>query len=259
MLYTAFFGGVVVLASVLMAIAGLVVVRHWIPLPVRERHTAAIGTIYAAVYVLFSLSAGFSLFSVWQQFQTARQTTEAEASSVETIYRLGEGLPEPGRGQVQQLAESYARDVVEVEWPLLERARSSPRADTLLDELRQGVQEVEPTTDAQGALRTEALAELAELEEDRVLRLVLVTEGLPYILWVVLVVGGILTVAFPYLFGIDAAWLHAATVGGLTVLVALVLYVIGVLDYPFGSDVGVQPEAFEVVLRAIGGGNGGGP
>lgn len=258
MLSTAFFGGVVILGSVLTAIAGLVVARRRIPLYVRERHTVAIGTIYAAVYVMFGLSAGFSLFSVWQQYQTARQTTEAEASRVETIYRLGGGLPEPGRGQVQQLAESYARAVVE-EWPLLDRAQSSPRAETLLDELRRGVQEVEPATDAQGALRTQALAELAELEEDRVLRLVLVREGLPYILWVLLVVGGILTVAFPYLLGIDAAWLHAVTVGGLTVLVALILHVIGVLDYPFGISVGVKPEAFEVVLRAIGGGNGGGP
>ena len=258
MLSTAFFGGVVILASVLTAIVGLVVARRRIPLSVRERHTAAIGTIYAAVYVLFGLSAGFSLFSVWQQFHTARQTTEHEASRVETIYRLGGGFPEPERGQVQQLAESYARAVVVEEWPLLEQGQSSPHAETLLDELRRGVQEIEPATNAQGALLTQALAELSELEEDRVLRLVLVREGLPYILWVVLGVGGILTVAFPYLFGIDAAWLHAATVGGLTVLVALILCVIGILDYPFGSGVGVQPESFEVVLRAIGG-NGGGP
>jgi len=197
LLSTVFFGGVVVLASVLTAIAGLVVARRLIPLPVRERHTAATGTIYAAVYVMFGLSAGFYLFSVWQQFHTARQTTEAEAASVETIYRLAEGLPEPERGRAQQLAESYGRAVVEEEWPLLERGQSSPRAETLLDELRRGVQEVEPATDAQGALHKEALAELDELEEDRVLRLVLVREGLPYILWVVFVVGGALTVAFP--------------------------------------------------------------
>jgi hypothetical protein len=208
---------------------------------------------------MFGLSAGFSLFSVWQQFNAARQTAEAEASSVETIYRLAEGFPEPERGRVRQLAESYGRDVVEEEWPLLERGRTSPRAERLLDELRRDVQEAEPATDAQGALRTEALAELDELEEDRVLRLVLVREGLPYILWVVLLVGGTLTVAFPYLFGIDAAWLHAATVVGLTVLVALILYVIGVLDYPFGGGVGVQPYPFEEVLRAIGGTGGGGP
>jgi hypothetical protein len=256
-LSTVFFGGVVVAASVLAAMAGLVVARRLIPLPVRERHTAATGTIYAAVYVMFGLSAGFSLFSVWQQFNTARQTTEA--ASVEQIDRLAEGFPEPGRGRVQQLDESYLREVVEVEWPLMEQGRSSPRAGTLLDDLRRGVQGVEPRTDAQDALRTQALAELDEVEEGRVLRLVLVREGLPSILWVVLVVGGALTIAFPFLFGIDAAWLHAATVAGLTVLVSLILYVIGVLDYPFGGGVGVQPYPFEEVLRAIGGNGGGGP
>jgi hypothetical protein len=240
--------------------AGLVVARRLIPLPVRERHTAATGTIYAAVYVMFGLSAGFSLFSVWQQFNTARQTVEDEAANVEQIHQLAGGFPEPGRGRVQRSAESYAREVVEEEWPLLERQRSSPRAGALLDDLRRGVQGFEPRTDAQGALRTQALAELDELEEGRVLRLVLVRQGLPSILWVVLVVGGALTIAFPFLFGIDAAWLHAATVAGLTVLVSLILYVIGVLDYPFGSGVRVHPYAFEVVLRAIGGnGGGGGP
>jgi hypothetical protein len=177
LLSTAFFGGAVVLASVLAAMAGLAVARRLIPLPVRERHTAATGTIYAAVYVMFGLSAGFSLFSVWQQFNAARQTTEAEAASVEAIHRLAEGFPEPGQGRGQQLAGSYGRDVVEKEWSLLERGRSSPRAETLLDELRRGVQGIEPRTEAQGALRAEALAELDELEEGRVLRLVLVREG----------------------------------------------------------------------------------
>lgn len=90
-LSTAFFGGAVVLA----AIAGLLLARRLIPLPVRERHTTATGTIYAAVYVMFGLSVGFSLFSVWQQFDTARQTANREAASLETLYRLAGSFPEP--------------------------------------------------------------------------------------------------------------------------------------------------------------------
>jgi hypothetical protein len=43
---------------------------------------------------------------------------------------------------------------------------------------------------------------------------------------------------------------------GLTILISLILYAIGVLDYPFNSGVRVQPDAFEDVLRAIEG-NGG--
>ncbi len=258
MLSTAFFGGAVVLASVLAALAGLVLARRLIPLPVRERHTTATGTIYAAVYVMFGLSVGFSLFSVSQQFDRARQTTDREATGVETLYRLAGSFPEPERGRVQGLAVSYARAVIEEEWPLLERGRSSPRAGAVLDELRRGVQEAAPRTDAQGALHAEALSELDELEEDRAFRLVTASEGISYIVWVVLVVGGTITIAFTYLFGIDDAWLHAVAVAGLTVLVSLILHVVGVLDYPFNSGVRVQPDAFEVVLRTIEG-NGEGP
>lgn len=68
----ALFGGAVVLASVLAAIAGLILARRLIPLDVRERHTTATGTIYAALYVMFGLSVGVSLFSVWQQYDAAR-------------------------------------------------------------------------------------------------------------------------------------------------------------------------------------------
>lgn len=65
-----------------------------------------------------------------------------------------------------------------------------------------------------------------------------------------------LTIAFTYLFGMETAWLHAVAVAGLTILVSLIIHAIGVLDYPFNSGVRVQPDAFEQVLREIGG-NGG--
>lgn len=80
-----------------------------------------------------------------------------------------------------------------------------------------------------------------------------INEGIPYTVWVVLVTGGMLTVAFTYLFGMERLWLHAVAVAGLAILVSLILHVIGVLDYPFNSGVRIQPDAFERVLREIGG------
>jgi len=95
------------------------------------------------------------------------------------------------------------------------------------------------------------LQEMDELEENRALRLLAAREGIRSILWVVLVVGGTLTIAFTYLFGMERAWLHAVAVAGLTTAVCLILYVIAILDYPFNSGVSVQPDAFELVLRVI--------
>jgi hypothetical protein len=114
------------------------------------------------------------------------------------------------------------------------------------------VEDLNPHTDAQDALYSASLAEMDELEENRALRLLAAREGIPSILWFVLVVGGTLTIAFTYLFGIERAWLHAVAVAGLTIAICLILYVIAVLDYPFNSGVSVQPDAFELVLRVIG-------
>jgi hypothetical protein len=202
---------------------------------------------------MIGVSVGFSLFLVWQQFNTARQIAQNEAASVERLYSLAQRVPQPERDRVQQQEVSYARGVVEEEWPSMRRGVASQHVGRLLEELRRAVQEFEPpTAAAQDALYAEALAELDELEESRQYRLLAVREGIPYILWVVLVVGGVLTISFTYLFGMESVRLHAVAVAGLTVLVALILHVIGVLDYPFDSGVQVQPTAFEQVLREVG-------
>jgi hypothetical protein len=254
-LTTSFYGFLIVLASVVTAVAGLMVAQRLIPLPLRERNNTATGTIYAALYVMFGVSVGFALFLTWQQYNTARQIAKNEAVAVEQVYRLADRLPEPDRTRVQDLAVSYTRGVVMEEWPSMKQGQESPRAETHLEELRRNVQDFQPRTDAQSDLYSESLAEIDELESNRELRLLAVNEGIPYIVWLVLVVGGVLTVAFTYLFGIEPDWLHAVAVAGLAILVSLVLHVIGVLDYPFNSGVQVQPDAFEQVLREIGGNN----
>jgi hypothetical protein len=70
-------------------------------------------------------------------------------------------------------------------------------------------------------------------------------------MWVVLV-GGVITVAFTYLFGLETLWLHALAVAALTVVVTLIFYTTAVLDYPFNGDLRVEPDAFELVLDRIG-------
>ena len=85
MLSTIIYGLLIILASVATAVVGLMVAQRLIPLSVRQRHNATTGTIYAALYVMFGVSVGFSLFLVWQQFNTARQVTQNEAASVERL------------------------------------------------------------------------------------------------------------------------------------------------------------------------------
>ncbi len=62
---TALIGVVVVLLAVLLAVAGLTLVQRLVPLPLRQSHNDATGTIFSALYVMLGVSLGFSLFLVW--------------------------------------------------------------------------------------------------------------------------------------------------------------------------------------------------
>ena len=83
------------------------------------------------------------------------------------------------------------------------------------------------------------------------LRMLETKEGLPAILWVVLISGGVITVTFPYLFGLKSNWAHALMVAALTLVISGILFTIGSFEYPFAGQAKIQPDAFEEVLRSF--------
>ncbi len=72
-------------------------------------------------------------------------------------------------------------------------------------------------------------------------------EGIPAVLWAVLVLGGTITIGFTYLFGLENTWSHRLMVAAVAGLIALALFAIGSLEYPFSGGTRIGPEAFELV------------
>jgi hypothetical protein len=248
---TAFYGLLVVLLAVTLAVAGLLLVQRLVPLSVRESHNAGIGIIYAALYVMFGVMVGFSAYLVLNKYTTSQNTAKSEASNVEELYWLAEQFPEPEQGRIQELAVSYTRVVVDEEWPLMKQGQTSANAEATVDTLRRSIEDFEPSTDTERAVFTQALERVHDLDEAREVRLLNVSEGLPPILWIVLVSLGIDTILFSYFVGMKSAWLHACAVAALKGGIALIIFTIVVLDHPFGGDLRLGPDAFELVLQTI--------
>ena len=176
---------------------------------------------------------------------------ETEANELAGVYFLADRFPEPDRERVQELAGSYARTVVEEEWPLMERGETSERASSLLRELRFSLQNVDVNTGAAQVLYDQGLTRVHEVSDARRLRLLEVNQGLPVVLWVVLIGGGVVTVCFTYLFGLKNNWAHVLMVAALTLVICGILFTIATLEYPFAGQAEVRPYAFEEVLRSF--------
>jgi hypothetical protein len=239
----------VIVLPVLLAVGGLLLVQRLVPPGLRREHNDVAGFIYAVVGVIYAVLLAFVVIVVWQQLEATRNAAEDEANELAGVYFLANSFPEPERSKVQDLARSYGRTVVEEEWPLMAEGKASPRAWVLLDELRLTVQAMDPHTEAEQVLYDQGLTRIHELSDARRIRLLDASEGIPPVLWVALVAGGVVTVAFTYLFGLKSNWAHALMVAALALVVAVMLFTIVSLDHPFAGAAQIPPDAFEAVLH----------
>jgi hypothetical protein len=249
-----FWAIVIVLGAVLLSLAGEALVQRVVPLKIREADNAVTGVIYEALLVFFGLMVGFALFIVWTEYREAESTVAREADTVADLYQLAEYFPESERDRIQDLTRSYAKVVVAEEWPLLGQGRASrqsPHAKALAEQLVSTVQGFEPTTNAEQARYSEALVLVQTLDDERAERVVESHQGVPHLVWVVLILGWVLTMSFTFFFGMESSGLHKLYTTALAVLAALTLYVIFRMEFPFTGPAQVTPAAFESALHEM--------
>jgi uncharacterized protein DUF4239 len=252
-LATALYIILTVFVPVLVAVAGLVLVQRLVPPERREGQNNVAGFIYAVLGVAYAVLLAFVVIAVWQDYEAAQTNVESEAHELAGVYFLASQLPEPERTDVQELVRMYMRVVEEEEWPMMEQGQESTRAASLLRQLTLKLLEFDPHTEGGQVLYESGLTQLHAAADARRSRLLEVREGIPDLLWVVLVVGGVITVSFTYLFGLRSNLAHALMVAALTLLICSILFTIGEFNNPFSGVVEIQPEAFKEALSSFGG------
>jgi Protein of unknown function (DUF4239) len=247
------FGVLVVFAVCLVALAGLELVQRLVPSEKRQEHNDVAGFLYAVVGVVYAVLLALLVIAVWEQYQKANETVESEANAVAEIAWLARRMPEPEHHQLQEDARAYAQEVVDEEWPRMEQGlegvQSFPEGWDLIDDMRATLQEVEPSTAAEQDYHAQGIDQIQRLYDARRMRFVAAQEGIPGILWAVLVFGAVVAVGFTYLFGLRNSWAHRLMVMSLTAVIVLVLFTIGVMEHPFSGGASLEPEAFELILE----------
>jgi hypothetical protein len=229
------------------AYLGLTLVRRWIDVETLERHNDVAGFIIAVVGVVYGVLLALVVIAVWEQFQDARSIADREASVALTIYRdtglLGaEGAP------VRVALRAYARAVVSDEWQAMEAGEDSERVDAALAHVWSAVAAIEPSTRREPVIEN-ILDDLDELAAHRAERLFASSDALPTVFWAGIIVGGVITVGFTFIFGVRNRRIHAVMVLALATLVGVVLLMILVVDMPFTGDVGIEPDAMVATIR----------
>jgi hypothetical protein len=255
---------VVMLPAAVLSLGGLYLFRRAISYTAVKPYNDVIGFAHGIVGVVYAVLLGFTIIVSWEQYETADRNVGEEASAIADLYNDNKllvatfqqenGIPQkdlPPSGQalneMHWALSDYVSAVVDSEWDAMAKGKEDGRA-------RNGYAYIWATyskysqsatiTPLQATFFGESLRKLNELGAHRRARLLDARKSMPPRFWTLLVGGGILIIAFSFLYGVENPFIHGLIVATLAGLIGVCLALIVSLEHPFQGVTGISSEPF---------------
>jgi hypothetical protein len=245
------FGVLTVTVTVAISLGGLCLTRKWVGRVHGDRHShnEVVGFYLSAVCVFYGITLGLIAVATWQAHTDVETKVGEEAAAVGALFRDVTSFPEPNRAEMQADLRRYARQVIDVAWPLQRRGIVPEEEGVTLGILQSHLTNFDPVTEGQKAIYAEAFHKFNQVAELRGRRLQSVREGLPGPLWTVVFAGAFLSIALTWFFDMRSQRMHFWMTIILAALLGLLIYQLAALDNPFRGEISVTPEPFEIMYN----------
>ncbi len=234
-----------------VSIIAVYLVKWYVPYHVRSRDNTVIGTTSALVSVIYGVLAGFSALYLINNNSYTSDAVQREANAVANIYRDSKWLKQPEQQNIQQQVNRYLTHAIHIEWPKMALGMAvTDEGDVIIGRIAAQLQNA-IRTDATGFLTQQSLlAEIHALYNARHQRINMSSAHLDPELWVVILIGTILTLCINYLFGLNF-YLHIITVIAASLMTASTIFLLITLDKPFQGEFAITPDGLNALFRFI--------
>lgn len=244
-------GVVLISSSTVISVLGLLIVR-------RLLHTKNLisshdvgGYLLSVVGTMYAVILGLIVVDAMGKFQEARQTTEHESNALADVILLANQLPSEQRTRVQTRAMAYIDRVLEEEWPMLDHGQFAPSARRAAFDLIDAVSGFEPQTGKEQEIYAAEVEVLCEFWNARRTRVNTAAHGVPTLEWVVLLLGGIITVSFTYFFKLEHLQIQIIMTAMVAMIIAVCLFLVLMFGYPYSGELKVDPSNFKVAHAIV--------
>ncbi|MGY0231832.1 bestrophin-like domain [Longispora urticae] len=243
----------VMAAAAVLSVLGFLLVSRYVPARWVVADSNGAGALYATIGMVYAILIAIAAIAVWEPHTDAGASTDREAADMVEAYRSAGQLAEPDRTDIQALITRYTHEVVNREWDSLRDGRAAdPRTAATFEALRVRVEKVEPVGERQQTYFQQLLGRVNDAADARRTRVAAADEGMPEPLWPILILGGLVTVGFLWMFGMERTFPNGLMMAVLGGMVALMLFVLYQVEYPFSHGMAVEPGAFEEAQRQLG-------
>jgi hypothetical protein len=235
------------------AVAFSYAVHRLVHIDTRRRHQDVGSAVFLQLGVLFAVLLAFVFSEAYGEYDEAQQAIDLECGALHAAAMIETTLPAPLAQQMLGLEITYINDVIQFDWPeMRDHQRGSPRAVDDLTVLMRHAAQLPVNSAADMPVKMQLLDLLSQAHAQREVRLYQAQNGLPVVLWVVLIVFSVLLMIFVTFSGVERyAWL-ALFVITFAVCVSSILALVGLLNYPFQGALAINHDDFVRLLDATG-------
>lgn len=230
----------------------------WLTRPLMRRHGDShndLANYYiAAVGVFYALLIGLISVATWENYADIEANVSSEAVTLSDLYRDIEGYPPAMKDHLRQRLREYIQHVIREEWPIQRQGAEPKGRNPIVADIAKGLTTFEPATPGQQIVHAEVFRQFNEFLTYRRLRLQAVGSGLPGLMWLVVLIGAVVTISMTFFLWTDNLRIHSLLTASLALIIGLMVFLIFSLDKPLIGRVSVDPGSFEEVLTVVMGG-----
>jgi hypothetical protein len=238
----------IILVSVAAAAGFSYAVHRLVHVDTRRRHQDVGSAVFLQLGVLFAVLLAFVFSEAYGEYGEAQQAIDLECGALHATAMIVSSLPAPEARDLLGLEAIYLQDVIQYDWPeMRDHRRGSERAIVDLTLLFQHAAHLPATSVADASVKAQLLDLLSTAHAQREVRLFQARNGLPVVLWVVLITFSVLLMIFVTFSDVEKYSYLLMFVVTFAVCVSAILALVGLLNYPFQGALALTPEDF--VLR----------
>ena len=234
-----------------IVLAGLYLVRKRYPTEVLKENHEVAAVIFNAFGLFYGVMVAFVVFITWSGYSDATKNLEMEANEVDDIFHSTIAFPDPVSKTIKQGLLDYVTAVKDDELKRMENGEVTLHSSGALPRLMTIFYQLDEKSIPNKALYAETLKRLNDLAEFRRLRIFANNDTVPPAIWLVLLVGCVFTVSYTFFFGMKNIRIQYLIATTLTVTIALILFLIYVLDHPFTGASKVSAEPLKEVMTIM--------
>ena len=238
----------IILFSVALVIVGFKLIHKFYHYEHLEKYHSVISYIFNAYGLLYAVVIAFVVFINWSDYNNAQGHIYNEANQISNLFHDVQGFQEPMKTALMKSILNYTNVVYNTELAEMKKGIYSYDNNPDYNKLWNDFLKVDVKSAENISLYEKCLDELSRISESRRFRYFYLSNTIPQLIWVVMLIGCFISFSFSFFFGIKAKFPYFLLVIAFTFINIIILYLIYVLDHPYEGVNAISYAPIEKII-----------